>query len=104
MAAKCAYLVAFHAAMALILHRTGKAPKTHHGVHSEFARVTRTELDGLGGYMPFLSASYDLKQTSDYLIGAERPLPDVSQANRALRMAADMLDAVASSINSLTQD
>ena len=37
-AGRDAYLAAFHAALAFIVARSGKEPKTHGGVRSEFAR------------------------------------------------------------------
>lgn len=40
-AGRAAYLVAYHAAQALIFARTGKASKSHNGVRSEFARLAR---------------------------------------------------------------
>ena len=40
-AGRAAYLAAFHAAQALIFERTDNSPKTHSGVHGQFARLTR---------------------------------------------------------------
>jgi len=42
-AAREAYLAAFHAAQALVVERTRREAKTHKGVHTEFARLTRRE-------------------------------------------------------------
>jgi uncharacterized protein (UPF0332 family) len=42
-AGRGAYMAAFHAALALIISRTGKSPKTHSGTRSEFARLARGE-------------------------------------------------------------
>ena len=42
-AARNAYLAAFHAAQALIAERTGRDAKTHKGVHTAFARLTKDE-------------------------------------------------------------
>jgi len=42
-AGRAAYLAAFHAAQAFIFESTGKAAKSHNGVRSEFARLTRAE-------------------------------------------------------------
>lgn len=57
---------AFHAAEALISERTGKIPKTHAGVHSEFARLIK---DGTASDRPlssFLIQAYKHKQMCDY--------------------------------------
>ncbi|HUB47798.1 MAG TPA: HEPN domain-containing protein [Acetobacteraceae bacterium] len=64
--ARAASLAAFHAAQALIFEQTNKAPKTHHGVHRQFARLTRqastldAELHG------FLGRAYNMKAAADY--------------------------------------
>ena len=42
-AGRSAYMAAFHAASALVIARTGRAPKTHSGLRSEFARIAREE-------------------------------------------------------------
>jgi uncharacterized protein (UPF0332 family) len=42
-AAREAYLAGYHAAMAYVLEKTGKAAKTHSGLRSEFARLAGTE-------------------------------------------------------------
>ena len=42
-AGRSAYMAAYHAAMALIVARTAKSPKTHSGARSEFARLVRDE-------------------------------------------------------------
>ncbi len=40
-AARAAYLACFHVAQAYIFERTGKTAKTHHGVQTEFFRLTK---------------------------------------------------------------
>jgi uncharacterized protein (UPF0332 family) len=40
-AGRTAYLAGFHAAQAFIFEHTGKTPKTHGGVHTEFFRLTK---------------------------------------------------------------
>jgi len=42
-AAREAYLAGHHVAEAFIFERTGKTVKTHKGVRSEFARLTRAD-------------------------------------------------------------
>jgi uncharacterized protein (UPF0332 family) len=42
-AGRPAYLAGFHAAQAFIFEQTGRAVKTHHGVQSEFLRLTRND-------------------------------------------------------------
>ena len=54
-AGRAAYLAGYHAAQCLIFERTGKAPKTHRGVHSQFNRQAkddpRVDIE-LGGFWP----------------------------------------------------
>ncbi len=65
-AAREAYLAAFHAALAYLFARRKVHPKTHAGVHSLFAETVSKDPD-LGPEMGrFLSRSYDWKQQHDY--------------------------------------
>ena len=64
-----AYMAAFHAAQAIIFERSGKALKTHSGVHSAFGRLAKAD-PNLGAEMSrFLAHAYELKDISDYRIG-----------------------------------
>jgi uncharacterized protein (UPF0332 family) len=65
-AAREAYVAAFTAARAAILRATGKAPKTHNGVHAEFARLCAQQSELGVALSQFLSRAYDYKQVSDY--------------------------------------
>jgi uncharacterized protein (UPF0332 family) len=65
-AGRGAYMAAFHAASAFILARTGKAPRTHSGVRSEFARLARHEPRISREQVSFLGWSYELKNAADY--------------------------------------
>ncbi|MGE5270125.1 MAG: HEPN domain-containing protein [Thiohalocapsa sp.] len=78
-AAREAYLAAFHAAQALILDRTGREAKTHRGVHVQFARLTRHEPLLTDELRRFLPRSYDMKSLADYSIGPDADVP-VEQA------------------------
>lgn len=74
-AGRNAYLAAFHAAQALIAERTGKDPKTHRGVHTQFARLTRNE-PRLGRELrQFLPQAYDIKSIADYGLGPDTDVP-----------------------------
>jgi uncharacterized protein (UPF0332 family) len=70
-AGRAAYLVAFHAAEALIFERTGKVTKTHKGSHSEFARLEVSEPAIDSDLRRFLPRAYDLKSICDYELGPE---------------------------------
>ena len=86
-----AYLAGFQAALALILDRTGKTPKTHSGTRSEFSRLARDEPRLSGEQLAFLGWTYELKTAADY--GAERPVT-LMDAVRAIDEAAALIDVV----------
>jgi len=84
-AAREAYLAAFHAAEAFIFEVTGKVAKTHRGVRSEFARLTRQQAT-LVQCVDFLSRGYEWKTDADYGTGGDiEPAP--SQAAAAIEDA-----------------
>jgi uncharacterized protein (UPF0332 family) len=90
-AGRDAYMAAFHAALALIMWRTGKEPKTHNGTHTEFARLVR-EYAGLDlKLMGFLSRSYDLKSVADYDDGT--PVSR-DEASSSLATSAEFVDTI----------
>ncbi len=93
-AAREAYLGAFHAALALIIHRTGRSPRTHRGVQVEFARLARDE-PALGREMvAFLSVAYDYKSDADYDV-TDAPPVSLTLAKEAIERAAALADSVA---------
>ncbi len=64
-AGRTAYLAGFHAAQALIFARTGKVLKSHHGVHTEFLRLTKDDQRVDPTLRMFLSQTYNLKSIAD---------------------------------------
>jgi uncharacterized protein (UPF0332 family) len=70
-AGRTAYLAAFHAAQALIFERTGRTPKTHRGVRTQFGALARAESNIDIVLRQFLTDGYDLKTVADYEIGPE---------------------------------
>jgi uncharacterized protein (UPF0332 family) len=87
-----AYLAGFQAALAFILDRTGKVPKTHSGTRSEFSRLARDEPRFAREQLAFLGWTYGLKATADY--GAEQPV-SLGDAERAICEAANLIEVVA---------
>ena len=74
-AGRTAYLAGFHAAQGLISERTGKAAKTHRGVHSELNRLLK-DYPGVGEDVRiFLSQTYNLKAIADYETGPDAEVP-----------------------------
>ena len=84
-AGRAVYLAAFHAAQALIFERIGKVPKTHHGVHAQFSRLTRND-PRIGELPRFLSQAYDFKTVADYEIGPDATVP-LAEAISAIEAA-----------------
>lgn len=67
-AAREAYMAAFHAAQAVLFERVGQVPKTHSGLHGAFGRVARAE-SGLGRDLGRIFAeAYEFKDIADYRI------------------------------------
>ncbi len=93
-AAREAYLAAFHAAVAYLFERRNVHPKTHAGVHSLFAETAAKDPD-LGPEMGrFLSRSYDWKQQHDYRLSGS-----ISVAEAAVvTAAADFVNRIESAL------
>jgi len=68
-AGRTAYLAGYHAAQAFVLERTGKSPKTHRGVHTEFLRHTKDDPRLDPDLRLFLSSGYNLEAIADYETG-----------------------------------
>jgi uncharacterized protein (UPF0332 family) len=90
-AAREAYMAAFHAAQALLFERHGRVPRKHAGVHGAFAKLC-TEEPGLDrAFGRFLADAYNLKQTADY--AADRTI-DADRARQAIDKAGILVAAV----------
>jgi uncharacterized protein (UPF0332 family) len=68
-AGRAAYLAGFHAAQAFLFEAIGRSPKTHNGVQTEFARLTKDEPTVDREVRAFLSKTYNLKAIADYETG-----------------------------------
>jgi uncharacterized protein (UPF0332 family) len=60
-AAREAYLAAYHAAEAYIFERTDKAAKTHRGVRGQFGRLARQEAGIKREFLTFLAEGYEIQ-------------------------------------------
>jgi uncharacterized protein (UPF0332 family) len=90
-----AYLAAFHAAQAMILHRTGRIAKSHRGVRVEFARIAHADPAIPSDLVTFLAQAYELKSLADYGTAAD-PRLDAATAAAAIAGADRFLAAIAS--------
>jgi uncharacterized protein (UPF0332 family) len=85
-AAREAYLASFHMAQAYIFERTDRALKTHHGVQTEFFRLTRDDARADPELRRFLSRSYEFKSVADYFSGSN-PVTSAEAAAEAIATA-----------------
>jgi uncharacterized protein (UPF0332 family) len=89
----------FHAAQALIFERAGKVPKSHHGVHTEFLRLTKDDQRVDPDLRIFLSQTYNLKSIADYETGPgskvtiERATLAVVDGHRFVRLMTTLIEA-----------
>ena len=65
-AGRTAYLAMFHAAQALIFDRTGSIAKTHSGVRSEFARISKDDSRVDREFTASLAQAHVLKEIADH--------------------------------------
>ena len=97
--ARDAYLAVYHAAQAYVVDCTGRAAKTHSGLHSQFAQLATHEPRIGEDMRAFLPKAYRLKAIADYEFGedASIPLPRATAVAEAARLfvslMAELLDA-----------
>lgn len=100
LAARTAYLAAFHSDQAFIFDRTGKVAKTHAGVRSEFSRLARLEQPAIDRALPlFLARGYELKSIADYGVDPEATVT-AADADDATAMAARFVQSMADQLGS----
>ena len=93
-AARLAYYAMFHAAEALIFARTGKAAKTHSGVRSLFAHLTKELASPDRDLASALSRAYEHKEVADYGTDPAHAITDQT-ASDAIAAASHFIDRVA---------
>lgn len=91
-AGRSAYMAAYHAALAFIVASTGKSPKTHSGVRSEFARLAHREPRISREQVSLLGWSYELKNAADY---EQEHRVTVAEAERAINEALRLIETIA---------
>lgn len=100
-AGRSAYMAAFHAATALIIARTAKAPKTHSGLRREFARLAREQQRVSREQVSLLGWSYELKNAADYEQGHRVSL---AEAERAIEEAVRLIETIAAIVSPTAQN
>jgi uncharacterized protein (UPF0332 family) len=96
-AGRSAWMAAFRATIVFFVAPTGKAPKTHSGVRSQFARLAREELRISREQVSLLGWSYELKNAADY--EQEHKL-SLAEAIRAINEAQGLVQTMAAIIAS----
>ena len=92
-AARSAYYAAFHAAEAFIVERTSKAPKTHHGVRSEFGRLMKDDPARAKFMTTILAQAYRYKEIGDYGTDPDEAIT-MQDADAVMRSATQFLEWV----------
>jgi uncharacterized protein (UPF0332 family) len=93
-AAREAYLAAYHAAEGYIFEQTGRTVKTHRGLRAAFSRLARSEPRIALEYLTFLARAYELKSIADYSVGpTTRPIT-ADDATRAIETAERFIDTI----------
>lgn len=93
-AAREAYLAAFHAAEAYIFEQTGRTVKTHRGLRATFSRLARDEPRIAPEYLTFLARAYELKSIADYGVGAAEHPITAADASSAIETAESFIDTM----------
>jgi uncharacterized protein (UPF0332 family) len=93
-AAREAYLAAYHAAQAYIFERTGKDVKTHRGLRATFSRLARNEPRIAPEYLTLLARTYEFKSIADYGVDPNTPAISGTDAAVAIDAAGRFIDAI----------
>jgi uncharacterized protein (UPF0332 family) len=96
--ARSAYYAVFHSAEAFIFEKTGKAAKTHRGVRTEFARLTKDDPRIAKTMTEFLAKAYRYKELGDYVVDPDA-IVTMAQVKSAIAGAADFLDCIEAVLN-----
>lgn len=99
-AAREAYLAAFHAAEAYIFEQTGKVAKTHRGVRAMFSRVAKAEPRISQEFVAFLGRGYELKSIVDYDTNDATPPISAERAGFAIDTAGRFIELMARLLHS----
>jgi uncharacterized protein (UPF0332 family) len=92
-AAKEAYLAAFHAAHALIFESTGKVVKSHGGMRTMFALVAKDDPRIDRTFASLLGRAYKFKEVADYAVGSQGVVT-VAEAQDVIDIAQRFVDTI----------
>jgi uncharacterized protein (UPF0332 family) len=92
-AAKEAYLAIYHAAHAFIFESTGRAVKSHSGMRSRFAEITKEDARFDRVLASLLGRAYKFKEVADYGIGGQGSVT-VKEAQELIDLAQRFVDRI----------
>ena len=92
-AAKEAYLAAYHAAHALVFESTGRAVKSHSGMRTMFAQVAKADPRVDRKLTSLLGRAYKFKEMADYGVGSQSVVT-VKEAQEVIAIAQHFVDTV----------
>jgi uncharacterized protein (UPF0332 family) len=92
-AAKEAYLAAYHAAQAFVFEATGKVAKTHSGMRTLFARVAKDDPRIDPTFASHLANAYKYEEIADYAVGSQSVVT-MPEAEEVIDIAARFIDTV----------
>ena len=98
-AARTAYYAAFHAAEAVIIERTVTIAKTHSGLRSMIADLSRTDPAIDKALQTFLGQAYVYKEISDYGVDREATVTP-AEAQDAIAEASRLIERIAGVLRS----
>jgi uncharacterized protein (UPF0332 family) len=93
-AAKEAYLAAYHAAHAFVFESTGRAVKSHSGMRTMFAQVAKADPRVDRKLASLLGRAYKYKETADYGVGSQSVVT-VKEAQDVIAIAQRFVDTIA---------
>jgi uncharacterized protein (UPF0332 family) len=92
-AAKEAYLAAFHAAHAFIFENTGKVVKSHGGMRTMFALVVKDHPRIDRRLASLLGRAYKFKEVADYAVGSQAVVT-AAEAREVIDIAQRFVDTI----------
>lgn len=92
-AAKEAYLAAYHAARAFVFESTGKVVKSHSGMRTMYAQVTKDDPRIDRALTSLLGRAYKFKEIADYGAGSQAVVT-VKEAQEVIELAERFVDTI----------
>ena len=92
-AAKEAYLAAYHAAQAFVFERNGKVVKSHGGMRTQFALLAKDDPRIDRTLAALLGRAYKFKEVADYAVGSQAAVT-LTEAQGVIDIAQNFVDTI----------